>query len=422
MSETFAVVPMYFEQSVYILDTAQSSNYETGSLIVYGGVGVQKNLNVQENISVGGNVQVDGNLFVKGELTYINTTTLDIADNTLLINAGPGEARDAGIIIARHPDDVTEGLSMTSGGVQSVYNTGGIINLPSENEEYNGWWVKVSSGSTIYYAQITDTESLGETTQLTFSTKGSTNPLPVGEALLTGDVYLYNRSYFGLYLDEQTDKFVFGYVSDPSDPKVDLESPGMYGDIRFEGGYANTLSADAGITGGSLYVTGPSQLLSDVTTGSLLVSGGSFDVFADNITLNTPSDGSLLINGIDITPNANDIAREQMYMIPVDDDTSVQITNFTFSNLTTRSFEASMSVVIDTGDSSVYALYRLKGLQKGTSGSWYMNSSFIGDLLEMDFSIGSVNGFAQIKYNIGGYPGLISTGSLIKFRASTTSV
>jgi hypothetical protein len=415
MSETFTVVPLYFEQSVYILDTENSTSKDTGSLIVYGGVGVDKDLHVDDNVYIG------GNLFVDGETTYVNTTTLDIADNSLLINAGPMGSRDAGVFIARHPSDVTSETSVTNGTTNLLYNTSGILDVPSLSAgDFNGWWAKVSSGNFVYYAQV-ESSSLGEssdTTTIVFSTKGNTIPTTGN---FTGTIDLYKKSYFGLYLDEDTDKFVFGYVSDPSDPKEDFDSTGMLGDIILKSIESDTINIGSGISTGSLYVSGGS-ILAEVTTGALFVSGASLDVVATNISFTTPTNGSILFNGIDISPSENDITRERMFMIPIDNETNKPVTDFTFSNLTTRSFEASVSVTLEYNNGTKYSLYSLKGLQRGTMGNWYFNSNFIGDNLDMDFSISSENDTAQILYTIGDYPQLVSTGSIMKFRALTTSV
>jgi hypothetical protein len=416
MSETFTVVPLYFEQSVYILDTANSNSKETGSLIVYGGVGIDKNLHVGDSVYIG------GNLFVDGETTYVNTTTLDVADNSLLINAGPMGSRDAGVFIARHSTDVTSEMSVTNGTTTVLYNTGGVLEVPTlTSGEYDGWWVKVSSGNDLYYAQVQSSLLGGSpgTTTLLFSTNGNTIPTT---GSLSGTIDLYKRSYFGLYLDEQTDQFVFGYVSDPSDPKEDFDSSGMLGDIRLGNLDSDTMNIGVGISAGSLFVSGESRLLDNVTTGALFVSGASFDVVATNISFATPPDGSILFNGIDISPSANDITRERVFMIPSDDETNRSVTDFTFSNLTTRSFEASVSITVEYDEGVKYSLYSLKGLQRGTVGNWYFNSNFIGDNLALDFSISSDDDTAQIQYTIGEYAGLVSTGSLMKFRALTTSV
>ena len=422
MSQTFTVVPLYFEQSVYILDTANSTSKDTGSLIVHGGVGVDKNLHVGDDVYIG------GNLFVDGQTTYVNTTTLDIADNSVLINAGPMGSRDAGLFIARHQSDVTSETSVTNGTTNMLYNTSGILDVPTLSAgDYNGWWAKVSSGNAVYYAQV-ESSSVGDlpnTTTIVFSTRGNTIPTTGN---FTGMIDLYKRSYFGLYLDEQSDQFVFGYVPDLLDPKEDFGSTGMLGNLRLGNLDSDTINIGSGISTGSLYVSGGSIFGGDalmsgnVTTGALFVSGASLDVVATNISFTTPTSGSILFNGIDISPSANDITRERTFMIPMDNDTNRYVTYFVFSNLTTRSFEASVSITLQYIDGIKYSLYSLKGLQRGTGGNWYFNSNFIGDNLDMDFSIWSENNNAQIRYNIGSYPGLVSTGSIMKFRALTTSV
>ena len=67
-------------------NTTQSTDSCTGSVVVSGGVGIQKNLNV------GGNVSITGDLYVAGTTTTINTTTIDVEDNTILLNSGDNAA------------------------------------------------------------------------------------------------------------------------------------------------------------------------------------------------------------------------------------------------------------------------------------------------------------------------------------------
>lgn len=63
-------------------DTTDSSSKDTGSMILEGGLGVEK------NIHAGGNVTVDGNLTVSGTTTTIDTATLEVEDANVLVNRG----------------------------------------------------------------------------------------------------------------------------------------------------------------------------------------------------------------------------------------------------------------------------------------------------------------------------------------------
>jgi len=82
--------------AVNLNDTTSSTNATTGALIVDGGVGIAENLNV------GGDATVTGNLTVNGDLTYVNSTDLNVTDKNITIadGAASGAAADgAGITV-----------------------------------------------------------------------------------------------------------------------------------------------------------------------------------------------------------------------------------------------------------------------------------------------------------------------------------
>lgn len=82
--------------AVNLNDTTSSTNATTGALIVDGGVGIAENLNV------GGDATVTGNLTVNGDLTYVNSTDLNVTDKNITIADGAvnGAAADgAGITV-----------------------------------------------------------------------------------------------------------------------------------------------------------------------------------------------------------------------------------------------------------------------------------------------------------------------------------
>ena len=75
--------------NININNTEQSTNSTTGALIVDGGVGVAKNLNV------GGDVVITGNLQVDGAVTTVNTATLDVEDLNITIAKGAASSAAA---------------------------------------------------------------------------------------------------------------------------------------------------------------------------------------------------------------------------------------------------------------------------------------------------------------------------------------
>ena len=62
--------------------TTESTSTASGALVLFGGIGIAKNLNV------GGNVIVTGNLTVNGAVTTVNTATLDVTDLNITVAKG----------------------------------------------------------------------------------------------------------------------------------------------------------------------------------------------------------------------------------------------------------------------------------------------------------------------------------------------
>jgi len=71
---------IYDEIEFYNKDYEYSS---TGALIIAGGLGVQKNL------SIGDNAIISGNLTVNGNTVSVNSITVNISDNIIVLNSGP---------------------------------------------------------------------------------------------------------------------------------------------------------------------------------------------------------------------------------------------------------------------------------------------------------------------------------------------
>lgn len=275
--------PMYFEQPLVIFDTTEalstsvgslvlyggvnlratyeSTNISTGSFVVAGGVGIQKQLNVEgiqtisnstestssgdgalvvlggvgiaKDLNVAGDATITGNLYVNGTYTYVNTSTINVEDNTLVLNAGPAGSADAGILIHRSGIDVTGETAVTFGSLvainQASATLGNNYTTGRPDNYYNGWWLKTPDG----IAQISDyTQSSGV---VLFFTSGNTLTAPTNL-----NFELFNKSYLAQYYDESTDEIRFAYIADAEDPKTNLENFDNYADVRLDRLYANT--------------------------------------------------------------------------------------------------------------------------------------------------------------------------------------
>jgi hypothetical protein len=504
-----------------IYNTADSTASNNGALVVDGGVGVAKDLNV------GGNTTIFGNLYVAGTTTQVNTQTLLVEDNTLVINSGPAGSRDAGLLIHRDGTDVIADGSITTGSLSAIAQTSFTLG-GAFTTNYSGWWLRTSDGS----AQI----STYNGTTGSFFTSGNTIGATPTE--LTFDVF--NRSYLGQYYDESADELRFAYIADATDPKVNLDNLNNYADVRVRTLYANSAVSTAniivtnsatiaslalssanldfatignlyvtsssilhgGITSGGLYVsggsilnlgittgsinsTGASVLHQGVTTGGLYVSGGSIlnlgittgsinstgasilhggitagtlyvsagaiidigltsgslnisgssvlhgtttigglavtgaSYFADDVLITggnlTVTSGSIVFNTVDVSPSMADIIKERAATIGNNVISATNLLAFSFNNAVARVFDAVVSVTINGTSGNKYAYYNLKGVQKDT-GNWVLNSSFVGDITGITFSITS----GQLQYTTTDKVDF--TDGTVKFRALTTTV
>lgn len=538
-----ATSPMYFEQPIIIRDTTESLNYTTGSFITYGGItinstyesagptsgafivragaGVGGKLNVggitrlydttestasnngslivdggvgiAKDVNIGGNATIFGNLYVAGTTTQVNTQTILIEDNTLVINSGPAGSRDGGVLIHRDGADVTTETSVTNGSLTAIAQTSFTLG-GSFIADYNGWWLKTSDGS----AQI----STYNGTTGTLYTSGST----IGGSPTELSFDLYNRSYLGQYYDESSDELRFAYIADATDPKVNLDNLNNYADTRLRTLYANSAVSTAnltvtnsatiaslalssanldtatigslyvtngsilhggittgniqasggaiisqGVSSGGLSITGASTLSGGLTTGSIYASGGAIidigltsgslnisgssvlhgtttigglavtgaSYFADDMLITggnlTVTGGSIVFNTVDVSPSMADIIKERAATIGNNVVSATNILSFTFDNAVARVFDAVVSVTINGTTGNKYAYYNLKGVQKD-SGNWVLNSSFVGDLAGITFSITS----GQLQYTTVNKVDF--TDGTVKFRALTTSI
>ncbi len=93
--------------AVTISNTTQSTDKDTGALIVDGGVGVEKNLNVGGDAAITGGLTVTGDLTVNGTTTTLNTATVESEDNNILLNKGGNDAsaEGGGIDVKRNSDN-----------------------------------------------------------------------------------------------------------------------------------------------------------------------------------------------------------------------------------------------------------------------------------------------------------------------------
>jgi len=347
--------PMFFEQPIVIFDTTasesptsgsfvlyggmsvnadyQSDNVSSGAFILSGGIGVQKKLNVggithvyaedesegvnsgalivdggvgiAKNLHVGADTFIAGNLYVNGLTTSVNSTTINVVDNTFTLNSGPAGSRDAGFLIQRYQTAVDDGSGDVVGGNEPVVFSGSLLSGGTNSITFattdsalnpDGWWIKVTSGANIYARKVspystnitgvvtvsfTDEDSYTDpqgVSQLTHNDKPFTSTVSAEDSFA-----LYNRNYVAQYYDEANDEYIMGYISHAHDIQTTLQKTDLL-NIRSKGLYAtNSIITNLEVTSlsaGNIGLDQATILSTFVVTGtttlaSLMVSGGS---------------------------------------------------------------------------------------------------------------------------------------------------
>ncbi len=305
-------------ENLYIGGTTDASSTSTGSLVVSGGVGITKKLyvgstagatsassgalvvsggaGIAENLYIGGNATIAGNLLVSGTTTTINTTTLDVADNTITVNAGPsGSGKDGGMLIQRYQVDNDAGtgdvvadtakytttIDSSADSTHITFVSGANIN----NDYYKDWWVKITSGSASdNVRKITAYD--GATLTATLSSALSAS------VVATDGVSLYNKTFPSIIWQEASDKFVATFA--PIDSTTTLNTQD----------YADFAIGKLSIDGTQITATATELNYVDVTPGvatlsKALVLDANKDVAtihkigADALRIGTPASDAL---------------------------------------------------------------------------------------------------------------------------------
>jgi hypothetical protein len=126
--------------------------------------------------------------------------------------------------------------------------------------------------------------------------------------------------------------------------------------------------------------------------------------------------GTLLVNGIDMTPNVGDIVTSVSFSAANNIVSAADVTKLAFPNANVRSYESIVAVSLTATSGNLYAQYRLYGLQKAT-GSWVMNSSFIGDNTGVVFSMSNTG---QVQYTSTNIPAFVD--NIMTFEARTLPI
>jgi hypothetical protein len=283
---------------------------------------------------------ISGSLIVSGTTTTVNTETLLVEDNLLVLSSGGGElGADGGMVIRRYqtPNNAGPGGDVMgdtgTGVISGAFGAAGTLSpdtltldpgASAANSFYNGWWIKITSGTQTgkirrikSYVGATQVATLYMTAD---NVTGFTDGLDLGgTASLTGDTYnVYNSPYVASFYDESADKWVLAFtnivpdaipVSGPSTVTIQrytafdcgaifIQTNGDPSTSTLNVNYINEATSDIGVTiegvninngliGGSAPDTSEIVLLPDnaqtlvnVTATSTI---GSYMIFADAV-------------------------------------------------------------------------------------------------------------------------------------------
>ena len=139
------------------------------------------------------------------------------------------------------------------------------------------------------------------------------------------------------------------------------------------------------------------------STGSLVVHGSIW-------SKTTSITGDITVNSVAMTPNKNDIIKEQFFTLNnnVNSFSSLPNGGIVVNNSDTSGFKAQLTVRVSNGVSSKYALWEINGILVGST--WKYNSSFSGDLTGVSFAVVDDGSTGKLQYKNSNASGTTKIG------------
>lgn len=267
-----------FQSAVYVSDTTDSSNKDTGSLVVDGGLGVEKNTNI------GGQIQVAGlGTFVSGLRVTSTTDSTSTSTGAVVVNGGVGLARNL---------FVGAGASIT--GVTTIASTVNTTNLGTGALDVKGG------------ASIAQNLYVGAALSVS---QGSTFD---GNAVFNGNVTLGNA---------ETDNIIVNAdVEGNWLPNIDNAyniGDASQGKTWLNGSFSGIVSATSGLRGANVTIGVSSTRTINTTSGSLFLAAADSRVV-------TVGDASVLSN-LDVQGSATIVGSETVKNVQIGVNSSTQI-------------------------------------------------------------------------------------------------
>ncbi len=184
--------------------------------------------NGSNEITLNGDAIILGDLTVSGITTSIETQTLTVKDNMIIVNSAPSGISDGGYSIRRYqtPNDTNLG-SVVSGSFKETgsFQTGSSapdtlvldVSSNSTDDYYRGWWIKITSGSGINQVRRIKTYNGTTKTAIIYITADNTSTFTDGLDLTTapssGDTFnLYDNPFYSVYFKESSNEFRFSAI------------------------------------------------------------------------------------------------------------------------------------------------------------------------------------------------------------------
>ena len=387
-----------------------TTNTSTGISIATTTTGVPVTIGTSTSLTT-----IAGDLIVAGSTTKLNTETIVSVDNVILLNSGIGELGiDAGTIVRRYQTangsgtgDVVTDTAKVTGAFQAGSATPGTLILSAGDTAidnfYNGWWIKVTSGTGNNQVRRIKTYVSSSKTATLYVTADNTADLLDGLDLVTApaaaDTYsLYCAPYSASYFDASQKVWVIGNAA----LVPDAISVGGTSVVKLTE-YTHLNTGSIVITGN----TGPSD--SQLNVNVINEANSDVGVTIEGVLLNNG-----LINGI--VPDSSEIV-----LLPDNASTLVDVT----ATATTGSYMVFVVAVQSSSGSGSY-LSQTTGANSVFVGS---SSGLGGAISRLSTSKGTANQKVNATWDLGQKIQLYhqpsftgGSGSMIPYRVKVVRV
>ena len=272
---------------VYCNSTIASLNSTVGGLVSLGGISISNSTNAS-SVTQGGALTIDGgvsilkdtiiggNLTVLGSQSIIQSQTLTVQDNIIVLNSVPTVNKDAGILLKREQTendigsgDVVSNVPAFSTIVESSTNSTIVFNTIAStiNDAYANWYVKLTSGGGNNQVRYI-TSYTGSNRTAALNSIWSTNPSS------NDTINLYNRLYAAQYYREIDDQYVLGYTT--TDPGLSTITLADYANLSVNNITANGLYSTNASVNNSVFINssiGTLNISTGISTASILNTG-----------------------------------------------------------------------------------------------------------------------------------------------------